>query len=175
MQPPFTHSEHHRFLSLLDKAQILLTPSSSLATRSQGHISLVREWPLPAPLSSASYCPKTKKKKLFYIFAHFLVFIIMTDPTPLLPSWKVLGFSFFTCFPFWTVNFQAQLDCTGPQLLPNCSIHHRILVVVYLKMTAIFNPCLPSLYTTRHPTPRRQAVCFSNLLHLGRPVNSLTH
>lgn len=175
MQPPSTHSEHHRFSSLLDKAQILLTLSRSLATQSQGHISLVPEWPLPAPLSCASYCPKTKKKKKFFcIFAHFLVFIIMTDPTPLPPSWKVLGFSFFTCFSFWTVSFQAQLHCTGPQLLPNYSIHHRILVVVYLKKTAIFNSCLPSLYT-RRPIPRRQAACFSNLLHLGRPVSSLTH
>ena len=67
MQPPSTHSEHHRLSSLLDKDQILLTPSSSLATRSQGHISLVREWPLQAPLSSASYCPKTKKKIILYI------------------------------------------------------------------------------------------------------------
>ena len=67
MQPPSIHSEHHRLSSLLDKAQILLTPSRSLAARSQGNISLVPGWPLPAPLSSASYCPKTKKKKILYV------------------------------------------------------------------------------------------------------------
>ena len=68
-RPPSTHCEHHRFSSLLDKAQILLTPSRSLATKSQGHISLVREWPHQphCPVLPIVQRPKKKKKKVLYI------------------------------------------------------------------------------------------------------------
>ena len=106
MQPPFTHSEHHRFLSLLDKAQILLTPSSSLATRSQGHISLVREWPLPAPLSSASYCPKTKKKKIVLYICPFLGVYYHDRPYTTSSLMEGSGIFFFHLLPL--------LDCELP-------------------------------------------------------------
>ena len=66
-RPPSTHCEHHRFSSLLDKAQILLTPSRSLATKSQGHIILVREWPHQPHCPVLPIVQRPKKKKVLYI------------------------------------------------------------------------------------------------------------